>query len=300
MVEGNKKQQIIQAAIQCFSEKGYRGTSIQDIADVLGIAKGSLYFYFKSKSDLLHSIMKDYMDNIAAEFAELHARTDLTSRDLLACRIVMSYNLYEENQNFFSMLLKERFEINDEIQELVMGFRRQGLFVTHELICSTYGEAIRPAARDLTIIFEAMIQNYLGMRVIEQKSFDTSKLSDYLMNRLDAMAADLLSEGAPYVLSPEMVEEWSASNKHGRGKSLKAELLLEVKEIREQAAWYVKEPSALEEIHSSLEVLYAELEKPQPQQVVVKGMLVLLKSIQAPELRKRLAKLEAGINEVQT
>jgi AcrR family transcriptional regulator len=44
------------AAVLLFWEKGYAGTSIQDIADAVGILKGSLYHYVRSKEDLLFRI----------------------------------------------------------------------------------------------------------------------------------------------------------------------------------------------------------------------------------------------------
>ena len=42
-----------------FHEKGYEATSIQDIADAVGILKGSLYYYITSKEDLLFEILED-------------------------------------------------------------------------------------------------------------------------------------------------------------------------------------------------------------------------------------------------
>jgi TetR/AcrR family transcriptional regulator, cholesterol catabolism regulator len=53
----DQEQRMINAAAQMFSEKGYDGTSIQDVADKLGLLKGSLYHYIKSKDDLLWAII---------------------------------------------------------------------------------------------------------------------------------------------------------------------------------------------------------------------------------------------------
>jgi TetR/AcrR family transcriptional regulator, cholesterol catabolism regulator len=53
----DQEQRMINAAAQMFSEKGYDGTSIQDVADKLGLLKGSLYHYIKSKDDLLWAIV---------------------------------------------------------------------------------------------------------------------------------------------------------------------------------------------------------------------------------------------------
>lgn len=53
-----RQQEIVEAAAQVFHEKGYESTSIQDIADSVGILKGSLYYYITSKEDLLFEIIQ--------------------------------------------------------------------------------------------------------------------------------------------------------------------------------------------------------------------------------------------------
>jgi len=51
--------EVIAAAVDLFWEKGYAATSVQDVADALGMLKGSLYYYIKSKEDLLKKIFED-------------------------------------------------------------------------------------------------------------------------------------------------------------------------------------------------------------------------------------------------
>ena len=60
----DKKQVIINAAIKCFAQKGFHATSIQEIVDTAGIAKGSVYSYFKSKEDLLFVAIKHEYDRM--------------------------------------------------------------------------------------------------------------------------------------------------------------------------------------------------------------------------------------------
>lgn len=55
-------QEILDAAAVIFNERGYDATSIQDIADAVGILKGSLYYYVKSKEDFLFEIIKRVYD----------------------------------------------------------------------------------------------------------------------------------------------------------------------------------------------------------------------------------------------
>ena len=53
-----RADEIRDAAARIFHEKGYDATSIQDIADAVGILKGSLYYYIDTKEDLLFDVIK--------------------------------------------------------------------------------------------------------------------------------------------------------------------------------------------------------------------------------------------------
>lgn len=52
-----KREEIIQAAKKLIIEKGYRKTSVEDITNEVGIAKGSFYTYFKSKDYLMETLL---------------------------------------------------------------------------------------------------------------------------------------------------------------------------------------------------------------------------------------------------
>lgn len=52
-------REIYDAAARIFHEKGYDATSIQDVADAVGILKGSLYYYIDTKQDLLFGIIDE-------------------------------------------------------------------------------------------------------------------------------------------------------------------------------------------------------------------------------------------------
>lgn len=66
-----RRQEILQAAAQVFHEKGYESTSIQDIADAVGILKGSLYYYITSKEDLLFEIIQGVHEEALANLAKI-------------------------------------------------------------------------------------------------------------------------------------------------------------------------------------------------------------------------------------
>ena len=66
----NRAQDVIEAAIRVFHKKGYASASIQDVAEEVGVLKGSLYHYIDSKEDLLARIFEDSAGHFEAMLAE--------------------------------------------------------------------------------------------------------------------------------------------------------------------------------------------------------------------------------------
>lgn len=56
--EKNTKERILEEALKLFAQSGYMGTSMNDIADKLGVTKAALYKHYKSKQEILDSIVE--------------------------------------------------------------------------------------------------------------------------------------------------------------------------------------------------------------------------------------------------
>jgi TetR/AcrR family transcriptional regulator len=54
----DRRQQILTAALKRFAEKGYAGTSIQEIVDAARVTKPTLYYYFRNKADLYRALVE--------------------------------------------------------------------------------------------------------------------------------------------------------------------------------------------------------------------------------------------------
>ena len=77
----DKREAILRAAIKVFAGKGFFNSKVADIAGEAGIADGTVYLYFKSKEDILHSVFDRAMEEFIsegkreiAEIAEADAR----------------------------------------------------------------------------------------------------------------------------------------------------------------------------------------------------------------------------------
>jgi len=72
------KERIIQAALQIYAEKGPYESTMDDVAKKLGVSKGALYLYFKSKDELLNEIIKRPEQNMRRFFTSLLETKDLS------------------------------------------------------------------------------------------------------------------------------------------------------------------------------------------------------------------------------
>jgi AcrR family transcriptional regulator len=78
------RQRILDVALDLFTEQGYDGTSLREIADQLGITKAALYYYFESKEDIflalhmrLHDVGKDALRRMGDQPVTLELWSEL-------------------------------------------------------------------------------------------------------------------------------------------------------------------------------------------------------------------------------
>jgi AcrR family transcriptional regulator len=92
---GNKRKTIVAVAGRLISEKGYKGASLQEIANLVGIHKSSLFHYFKNKEELL--------------LAVLRIATEDTTNNL---NLILKDNSLSPQENHLKLLVKYRDNVN--------------------------------------------------------------------------------------------------------------------------------------------------------------------------------------------
>jgi len=68
IVQADKRQRILEAAIRVFADNGYHGARVGDIAEDAGVAHGLLYHYFASKEDVLRTIFVENWGQLLVRF----------------------------------------------------------------------------------------------------------------------------------------------------------------------------------------------------------------------------------------
>jgi AcrR family transcriptional regulator len=82
----SRRSQLTREAARLFAEKGYHGTSIGDLAQAMGVQKGSLYAHIESKQDLLYETMRDGANAFHGALDEIPEELPPTEKIRLALR----------------------------------------------------------------------------------------------------------------------------------------------------------------------------------------------------------------------
>jgi len=141
-VRRNRSDEILPAAIKVFSEKGYAAASLQDLADAVGLLKGSLYHYIDSKEAVLFEILQ----GSHVQAVEIMVATD--ALDLEPAERFRSYVRsltlwYLSNRERASLYFTEWRYLTGEYHDTVLQQRREFLGYVRQILA----EAKR---RDLT------------------------------------------------------------------------------------------------------------------------------------------------------
>jgi AcrR family transcriptional regulator len=69
----NRRDELLAVAADLFATKGYRNTTVRDIADAAGILSGSLYHHFDSKEQMVDEILRSFQDDLFGQYDEIVA-----------------------------------------------------------------------------------------------------------------------------------------------------------------------------------------------------------------------------------
>ena len=111
------KKMIFDAAIKAFSQKGYHKSTMDEIAEVAGIAKGTLYYHFKSKEDIFRFVIEEGIQVLENEIRD---KTDYYSSPIeklrALCRIQLELSF--EYMEFFKTVLSQMWGNEERQNEL--------------------------------------------------------------------------------------------------------------------------------------------------------------------------------------
>ena len=114
------KQRITNTSISLFEKKGFAETSIQDIVDSLGVTKGTFYYYFSSKEELLMNIHLDYINGLIERQEEILNASNKTCRQkIYAIAALLIGDIRTKGLSAKIFFREMKILSDDKLQEIV-------------------------------------------------------------------------------------------------------------------------------------------------------------------------------------
>ena len=100
------KRKIFEASMKLFAEKGYEGTSIEEITSEVGVAKGTLYYHFTSKEEIFDFLISEGMGLLENSIQIKVSKQD-NYVDKVRAIILIQVKLVEKYEKFITILTTE-------------------------------------------------------------------------------------------------------------------------------------------------------------------------------------------------
>ncbi|OQM45129.1 hypothetical protein B6A27_13965 [Anoxybacillus sp. UARK-01] len=269
-----KERLIIEAAMKLFARKGVSSTSIQDITNACGIPKGSFYFYFKSKDELLIKLLEQFFNHLKEKTKQIETVYDDPKKRFMKQLSVQLKEILEHKEIFITQMHENLKEHNQKIEALLQDIRSDFFHFFTTNLKKIYGRAIDKYIVDANIIIQGIFFSFIQFLVLENGvRVDEEKLAKYILQTTDDLIKGMLSKQEDPVIPADTLNKILD---HPQPPDHPLDILKKIKDISRPILHD-------EQLTISIEVLEAEIMAEQPRIPVIKGMLANL--YEYPELR---------------
>ncbi|MFE3973767.1 MULTISPECIES: TetR/AcrR family transcriptional regulator [unclassified Peribacillus] len=108
------KEKMTEHSMRLFEKKGFSETSISDIVESVGVTKGTFYYYFKSKEQLLMDIHIAYIDELLSEQEIIISDTRKNCKEKLFVMVYMLLKSIKTKKSSATVFFREMKNLSDE------------------------------------------------------------------------------------------------------------------------------------------------------------------------------------------
>jgi len=170
------KKRIIEASVKVMSEKGYSQTTMEDIAAYLGVSKGALYLYFKSKDDIIVESAKKMQSHLLQ--LRMMQMTASPTKDPLDVwiKILDNFMPFDSKINTLYFELVAITQRDPEINKLsAKNLEKEIEMIEHEIALQQQMKLVRTDADPRTIAV-ALISFFSGLRLMNILGLDRDEI----------------------------------------------------------------------------------------------------------------------------
>lgn len=253
-----KKQLIMEKALELFSEQGFEATSVQQITERCGISKGAFYLSFKTKDELLISMVEHYLQQFVTDVDQV-VRSSL-SKDIILVEFYKS--IFQAFKNhaasarvfFNEKVLLTKKELFQKIIAYDIEMSKSIIYMLEQL----YQDELHETKYDVMYCIKGFMKSYSELFIFSDIPLDLDQLAKSLAEKTEIIARN--------TTIPFITEELVRLTEKPCNKEISQESLLELIE---------QHLDGLEDTieRESLELLKYQVENPTYSKPIIKGLI---------------------------
>ncbi|MGW8178755.1 MAG: TetR/AcrR family transcriptional regulator [bacterium] len=175
-----RRKQILDAARALFARSGYHGVTVDTIAAWSGISKGNLYWYFKSKQDILHLLFENMVETLTLP-AQVILKSDISAEDKLRAFARSHLEAAEAHPDAVAIMLQVscQQELNDLISSEYSLWMRHNI----DLLTPLFVALGEKDAETVATLYATTIDSLMAMVAMGQASYDKEKILEVIEER---------------------------------------------------------------------------------------------------------------------
>lgn len=173
------KHKILESALEIFAEKGFKGTSINEIAKSAGISKGLAYNYFKDKKEIMVSVFSLLVEEIGSLYKDVELESDPKKK--MKVLINGTFKALQVDEKFWRIYMNFALspEIKEEANEFMSSFMNE-LFTDIEQL---FKEMDYPNPAMESKLFAAALDGVCFHYIYNKEQYPLDKMRKYFIKK---------------------------------------------------------------------------------------------------------------------
>ena len=256
-----KKQLIMEKSLELFAENGFEATSVQQITERCGISKGAFYLYFKSKDELINSLIDHFMTGIITDLEQSVSETQ-SSDELLYNFLYISLGEFQQQSKFAKFFMTEQvLSYNKDLFERMQNYMAMFNRIIYSIVERQFTQTKTDMYLDVVFTINGFVKSYSELFLINDYKVDLSLLCKSIVEKVTLVA----EKATIQVVTPEYLSYINQLPKFTREQLI---------ELINTIQGELLDDSLVEE---SLQLLKEDLHEPKLSRVVLEGLLKNIK-----------------------
>lgn len=179
---GEKRQQILRAAVKVFSQKGFHDAKVDEIAQLADVGKGTVYEYFSSKAQLFQEMCKVGM-NLYVESINAELKPEMSSREKLERIAGLHVKFMDRYKDLARVTMAEHTHFDEDFRQWILAHRAERIAEIEQIIREgiTAGEFRQIDPGTAALVFVGTLGAICSPVVFSKGRLDIEKLLEPAM-----------------------------------------------------------------------------------------------------------------------